>query len=43
MALELADRGYIIENGHIVAEGQAQDLLNREDIKDAYFGVMAEL
>jgi branched-chain amino acid transport system ATP-binding protein len=43
MALELADRGYIVENGHIVAEGQAQDLLNREDIKDAYFGVMAEL
>ena len=43
MALELADRGYIIENGRIAAEGEAQDLLNREDIKDAYFGVMAEL
>jgi branched-chain amino acid transport system ATP-binding protein len=43
MALELADRGYIIENGHIVAEGEAQDLLNREDIKDTYFGVMSEL
>lgn len=43
MALELADRGYIIENGSIVAEGQAQDLLNREDIKDAYFGVASEL
>lgn len=43
MALELADRGYIIENGHIVAEGEAQDLLNREDIKDTYFGIMSEL
>ena len=42
-ALELADRGYIIENGNIVAEGRAQDLLNREDIKDAYFGVASQL
>ena len=43
MALELADRGYIIENGRIATEGHAQNLLNREDIKDTYFGVMAEL
>lgn len=43
MALELADRGYIIENGNLVAEGQAQDLLNRDDIKDTYFGVTSEL
>jgi len=43
MALELADRGYIIESGSIVAEGQARDLLNREDIKDTYFGVASEL
>jgi branched-chain amino acid transport system ATP-binding protein len=42
MALELADRGYIIESGKIVAEGQAQDLLNREDTKDTYFGVTSE-
>lgn len=38
-ALELADRGYVIENGRIVAQGKAQDLLSRKDIKDAYFGV----
>jgi branched-chain amino acid transport system ATP-binding protein len=38
-ALELAHRGYVIENGEIVVQGKAQDLLNREDIKDAYFGV----
>jgi branched-chain amino acid transport system ATP-binding protein len=42
-ALELADRGYVIEGGRIVAEGQAQDLLSRKDIIDAYFGVAAEL
>jgi branched-chain amino acid transport system ATP-binding protein len=43
MALELADRGYVIENGRIVAEGTAQDLLSRKDIKDAYFGVASQL
>jgi branched-chain amino acid transport system ATP-binding protein len=42
-ALELADRGYVIENGRIVAEGEAQDLLSRKDIKDAYFGVASQL
>jgi branched-chain amino acid transport system ATP-binding protein len=42
-ALELADRGYVIEGGRIVAEGEAQDLLRREDIKDAYFGVASKL
>jgi len=41
-ALELADRGYVIENGRIVAEGEAQDLLSRKDIKDAYFGVASQ-
>ncbi len=43
MALELANRGYIIEGGNLVAEGQAQDLLNRDDIKDTYFGVTSDL
>jgi branched-chain amino acid transport system ATP-binding protein len=42
-ALELADRGYVIESGRIVVQGKAQDLLNSEDIKDAYFGVASEL
>lgn len=42
-ALELADRGYVIESGRIVVQGKAQDLLNSEDIKDAYFGVTSEL
>ncbi len=42
MALELADRGYIIESGNIVAEGEARGLLNRGDIRDTYFGVTSE-
>lgn len=39
MALELADRGYIIENGYIVADGKGKDFLNSKQIKDAYFGI----
>ena len=42
MALELADRGYVIEGGRIVAEGEAKELLGRRGIKDAYFGVASE-
>jgi branched-chain amino acid transport system ATP-binding protein len=42
MALELADRGYVIEGGKIVADGEAKELLNREGIKDAYFGIASE-
>ncbi|MFC1863411.1 ABC transporter ATP-binding protein [Thermodesulfobacteriota bacterium] len=42
MALELADSAFIIENGHIVAIGKAQDLLNNAQIKDAYFGISLE-
>ena len=42
MALELADRGYVIEGGRIVAEGEAKELLGRKDIKDAYFGIAPE-
>ena len=42
-ALELADRGYVIEGGRIVAEGEAKELLARKGIKDAYFGLTSEL
>lgn len=42
MALELSDRGYIIENGSIVAEGKAQDFLSSKQVKDAYFGIASE-
>ena len=37
-ALEIADRGYLIENGRVVLEGQASDLLLNEKVKAAYLG-----
>jgi branched-chain amino acid transport system ATP-binding protein len=42
MALELADKGYIIENGRIVREGDAKALLNSEQVKEAYLGMTCE-
>jgi branched-chain amino acid transport system ATP-binding protein len=39
LALRIADRGYVIENGKIVLEGRAQELLNNEHIKKAYLGI----
>lgn len=39
LALELADRGYVLETGHVVAYGKTSDLLQTEVIKRAYLGV----
>ncbi len=36
LALKIADRGYIIENGRIVGEGKGSDLLNSDQVKAAY-------
>lgn len=38
LALELADRGYVLQNGHLVLEGAAADLRNDPRIRDAYLG-----
>ncbi|MFK5984019.1 MAG: ABC transporter ATP-binding protein [Pseudomonadota bacterium] len=38
MALSIADRAYVIENGKVVISGQASDLLNDEAIQKAYLG-----
>lgn len=38
LALEVADRGYVLDTGEIVAEGTGEELLKRSDIKDAYLG-----
>jgi len=38
-ALEISDRGYVIENGKIIIEGNSADLLHNEDIKTAYLGI----
>ena len=37
-ALSIADRGYVLETGRIVLEGNAQDLMNDESVKKAYLG-----
>jgi branched-chain amino acid transport system ATP-binding protein len=38
MALELAHRSYVIENGRIVGYGTGEDLLSFESIRSAYLG-----
>ena len=38
MALQIADRGYVIETGEIVLQGSGEDLLENDDVKRAYLG-----
>ncbi len=38
MALQIADRGYVIETGQIVLEGTGAELLDNDDVKRAYLG-----
>ena len=38
-SLEIADRGYVLENGHIVSEGKSRELLQNNHIKKAYLGL----
>ena len=37
-ALELCNRGYVLENGRIVLEGKAKDLMQENHIQKAYLG-----
>jgi len=39
LALEHADRGYVMETGHVVLSGPARDLLDNQDVQKAYLGV----
>lgn len=39
IALRYADFGYILENGRVVMEGDANDLASNEDVKEFYLGV----
>ena len=41
MAMAIARRAYVMEEGRIVAEGLAQVLLARPEIQKAYLGVEA--
>lgn len=38
-ALQLADRGYVLETGRIVTSGSSQDLLNNPEVRKAYLGI----
>jgi len=37
--LEVTDRAYVLENGHIVLEGKGKDLLQDDMVKKAYLGL----
>ncbi len=37
-ALEISQRGYIVENGRIVMEGEVSELKNNEGVKEAFLG-----
>jgi branched-chain amino acid transport system ATP-binding protein len=39
MALSIANRGYVLENGRIVRDGSSDELLQDDDIKEFYLGV----
>ncbi|HXM57556.1 MAG TPA: ABC transporter ATP-binding protein [Candidatus Dormibacteraeota bacterium] len=39
VALEAADRGYVLENGRVVLAGPAADLAQNPDVQRAYLGV----
>lgn len=38
MALQIAHRGYVLETGRMVLEDTAQNLLNNQQVKEAYLG-----
>jgi branched-chain amino acid transport system ATP-binding protein len=39
MALGIAEHGYVMENGRIVLEGDAEKLRSNSDIKEFYLGL----
>ena len=38
-ALDMCERGYVLENGRIVLEGKAKDLMREKHIQKAYLGI----
>ena len=42
MALRVATRGYVMEQGKIVLDGEAEELRENEDIKEFYLGARTE-
>ena len=41
LALQIAHRGYVLQNGRIVLQGEARSLLETPEIQDAYLGEAA--
>lgn len=41
-ALAMSDRGYVIENGGIVMQGTSGELINDDQLKSAYLGIVSE-
>jgi branched-chain amino acid transport system ATP-binding protein len=39
MALQIADRGYVIETGHIVLTDRAENLRENDMVRNAYLGI----
>jgi branched-chain amino acid transport system ATP-binding protein len=39
MALRVADRAYVLEEGRMVAEGTPDMLMQRDEIRRAYLGI----
>lgn len=38
LALALADRAYVMEGGHVVAQGTAADIAANDELAEAYLG-----
>jgi len=38
-ALEIAHRGYVIQNGKIIQQGSASQLMDSEEVRKAYLGM----
>jgi branched-chain amino acid transport system ATP-binding protein len=38
MALDVADRGYVLETGHVALEGAAAELRENEQVRKTYLG-----
>jgi branched-chain amino acid transport system ATP-binding protein len=38
-SLNIADRGYVLEEGKIIIEGKGRELLSNDHIKEVYLGI----
>ncbi|MDY6952248.1 MAG: branched-chain amino acid ABC transporter ATP-binding protein, partial [Thermodesulfobacteriota bacterium] len=38
-ALKMCDRAYVLENGRIVLEGAPSDLMEKQQVREAFLGI----